>query len=166
MSTGTGTAKRTPPRGPPIEWTLIQSANRDYLWAHNNDTTHTAPIEGGWLVRFRHYEGEASRMSTQSITFVPDPEHRWDPKAQGAPWEPLGGVVNAAYNDQTARMRVHGGWVYKNHFATRGRTLTIALVFVPGEPAEPPPEVSAAEEPDQPQPQPKDSALDDEPLHI
>jgi len=111
----------------------IHSLDRGNEFVTDRDTTQVAAVEGGWLFRFRHYEGESSRMSTQALTFVPDPDHRWDPREAKPHWERLGGVVNAAYNDRTARMAVHGGWVYRASFATRGRTLTLSLVFVPGQ---------------------------------
>lgn len=126
-----GTKAERTPIGAPIAWILIQARDGSQLWFHDRDTTHVAAIEGGWLFRFRHYEGERSPMSTQALTFVPDPEHRWQPAQTKPRWERLGGVVNAAYNDQTARMPVAGGWVYLTSFATRGRDLTLALVFVP-----------------------------------
>ena len=52
-------------------------------------------------------------MSTQALTFVRDPEHRWNPKEPPTRWEMLASLVNASIVHQTSRMAVHGGWVYK-----------------------------------------------------
>ena len=46
-------------------------------------------MEKGWLFRFRHYERDMSPMSTQALTFVPDPEHLWNPNGPPARWEML-----------------------------------------------------------------------------
>ena len=113
-----------------IEWMRIRVRDGSAVFLYDRDTTDVAAVDGGWLFRFRHYAGERSSMTTQAMTFVPDPEHRWEPKAAKPRWEYMGGLVNAAYNNRTARMPVQGGWVYLNTFATRGRTLSLSLVFV------------------------------------
>ncbi len=131
MSTETPNDPGEPPRSAPIEWLTVISVDRGQLWFQDRDSTAVASIPGGWLLRFRHYEGEGSLMSTQAITFVPDPEHRWTPKETPPHWEGLGGCVNAAFVDQSARLAVPGGWVYKNHFFIRARALSLSLVYVP-----------------------------------
>jgi len=131
MSTETPSDPTEPPRKPPIEWLLISCRDRTELWFHNRDTTEVASIPGGWLLRFRHCAGESSLMSTQAISFVPDPGHLWALKERSPHWgEALGGCANAAVVDHTARLAVPGGWVYKNHF--RARALSLSLVYVPG----------------------------------
>ena len=35
-------------------------------------------IHGGWLVRCSQYFSSGSSQVTVALTFVPDPEHKWD----------------------------------------------------------------------------------------
>lgn len=136
MTSTSKTKAEAAPEAVRIEWTRIRVRDGSVLFLFDRDITDVAAVAGGWLFRFRHDAGERSLMTTQAMTFVPDPRHLWEPKQAKPRWEHLGGLVNAAFNDRTARMPVQGGWVYLNTFATRGRALTLSLVFVPGEPAE------------------------------
>ena len=121
------------PSEPRLDWHLLQMRDASDIWCTKRDTTQVAAVEGGWLFRFRHYDGSQSAMSTQALTFVPDPEHRWSPEQTKPHWERLGSTVAMGYNDRTARMAVPGGWVYLSAFATRGGNLTLSLVFGPAE---------------------------------
>lgn len=122
------------PTQPRLDWRLLQIRDASEIWCTNRDTTQVAAVEGGWLFRFRHYDGSLPAMSTQALTFVPDPEHRWAPEQTKPRWERLDRAVTIAYNDRTARMPVWGGWVYLSAFAIPGRNLTLSLVFGPAEP--------------------------------
>jgi hypothetical protein len=117
------------PTEPRLDWLLLQLRDASDIWCTKHDTTQVAAVEGGWLFRFRHYDGSQSAMSTQALTFVSDPEHRWSPEQAKPRWEHLGGAVTMGYNDRTARMAVPGGWVYLSAFATRGGNLTLSLAF-------------------------------------
>ncbi|EGV17478.1 hypothetical protein ThimaDRAFT_3023 [Thiocapsa marina 5811] len=68
------------PSEPRLDWHLIQMRDASDIWCTKRDTTQIAAVEGGWLFRFHHYDGSQSAMSTQALTFVPDPEHRWSPE--------------------------------------------------------------------------------------
>ncbi|NCC41698.1 MAG: hypothetical protein EOM21_20240, partial [Gammaproteobacteria bacterium] len=75
------------PTQPRLDWRLLQIRDASEIWCTNRDTTQVAAVEGGWLFRFRHYDGSLPAMSTQALTFVPDPEHRWSPEQTKPRWE-------------------------------------------------------------------------------
>ena len=119
------------PTQPRLDWLLLQIRDASDIWCTNRDTTQVVAVEGGWLFRFRHYDGSQPAMSTQALAFVPDPEHRWSPEQNKPRWERLDRAVTIRFNDRTARMAVWGGWVFPSAFAMPGRNLTLSLVFGP-----------------------------------
>jgi hypothetical protein len=122
------------PTQPRLDWLLLQIRDASDIWCTKCDTTQVAAVEGGWLFRFRHYDGSQPAMSAQALTFVPDPEHRWSPEQTKPRWERLDRAVTIRFNDRTTRMAVWGGWVYLSAFAIPRRNLTLSLVFGPAEP--------------------------------
>jgi hypothetical protein len=121
------TAKSKPER---LEWVCIRRAAQPLPFTPT-DTTEVARVAAGWLFKFAHFQGYASGLTGQVVTFVPDPAHAWDPKWGIGRWEKVGGNINANFNDWTARFPVHQGWVYKTTYVTRGKRLSLSMVYVP-----------------------------------
>jgi len=95
------------------------------------DITEVAQIDNGWLLKFRHFHGASSLMTVQAIAFIPDRKHQWNPQEVSIKWESVGGRKTPNFNEWTERIRVHNGWVYKNCLVTKGKSMSISLVYAP-----------------------------------
>ena len=114
----------------PLEWVCIERLARPLPFTPE-DTTAVARVASGWLFKFAHFHGHSSSLTGEAMTFVPDLHHAWDPKAEGGRWRKVSQNVNANFNDWTARFPVYRGWVYKTTYVTRGRRLSLSMVYVP-----------------------------------
>jgi len=59
---------------------MSEHAKPELSWQRLSDDTSRSKIPGGWLVAVDYYHDDNDQMRGcgTSITFVPDPEHKWD----------------------------------------------------------------------------------------
>lgn len=95
------------------------------------DSTEVAEVPSGWLIKFHHFHGGASGLTSQVVTFIPDALHEWKPLAQSTQWETMSARRTPNFNDWSERLSVYRGWVYITKLATAARVLTLSMVYVP-----------------------------------
>ena len=55
-----------------FEWEELVDETTDHF------TTHRAKVWGGWIVRTNEFfYGDLSVAQSESLVFIPDPEHKW-----------------------------------------------------------------------------------------
>lgn len=114
-----------------FSWISVASSRRESTIFRAQDRTTIARISSGWLLRFNHFHGSSSSLTSQAMVFVPDPAHAWQPEAKTHGWERLSMQVNSNYGDTTERLEVWRGSVFKNCFFNGKGEMHISLVFVP-----------------------------------
>lgn len=55
-----------------LHWTRLES---------NHGVVYRCKIEGGWLVQMSAVAEGMGPLKSLSLTFVPDPEHKWNGKS-------------------------------------------------------------------------------------
>ncbi|RJX17079.1 MAG: hypothetical protein C4575_14185 [Desulforudis sp.] len=114
-------------------WINLITINQDAEIMRHRDRTKVLKIQGGWLCKFHHFQGASSSMTAQAMTFIPDPQHEWNPLEGQAAWERIDQKKNPNFCEYTDRIKVINGWVYKNLFFIKTGEMHISLVYVPGQ---------------------------------
>jgi len=114
-----------------FSWMSLASCSGENTIIRARDRTTIARISSGWLLRFNHFHGSSSSLTSQAMVFVPDPTHAWQPEAKAHGWELLSRQVNSNCGDTTERLAVWRGSVFKNCFFNGKGEMHISLVFVP-----------------------------------
>ena len=112
-----------------ISWTVLDTAStepRPFMW---RDKTQVAKIDEGWLLKFSHFHGRSSHKSTQSMVFIPDPEHKRDPEDEKNSWEWVQKRKTPNFGDYVKRLDVELGWVYLNCFFTK-TDMDVSLQYI------------------------------------
>jgi hypothetical protein len=114
-------------------WIQLKNCDGEARILRPRDTTSIARIHSGWLIKFTHFHGKSSSLTSQAMAFVPDLSHEWHPELDSQRWERLSRKANVNYGDTTDRLRVWQGWVYKNCFFNGNEEMHISIIFVPGD---------------------------------
>ena len=114
-----------------FHWLALKTLDKQEV-LRPRDTTSVAQIHSGWLIRFTHFHGKSSSLTSQTMSFIPDPDHSWQPELVVHKWEKLSRKANPNYGDMTDRMRVWNGWIYKNCFFNGNSEMHLSLAFIPG----------------------------------
>lgn len=94
------------------------------------EATYIARISGGWLIKSTHFFGRSSSMTTQAMTFVPDPAYEWQYDQEPQGWQRLCQKSSVNYGDVTDKLEVWQGCVYRNSFFNANKEMHVSLVFV------------------------------------
>lgn len=113
-----------------VVWRSITPHRERPLFSASIATRVTA-VDGGWLLKVRHFHGASSLKTVQAITFIPDPDRSWDPGVEPVSWEMLWRDKNSNFGEFIERIRVHNGWVYKSCLVNARELMSISLAYGP-----------------------------------